>query len=119
MLKLRTKTEKTVAFERTTKNVIVHLIIDSVTITRNNANGKGYYYYFDENGKEVKLSDIDTLTELALFEQIETNLLPPLASTQSSIENTKQRLKETTLLNIQQEEGASYGITVEDLIDDI
>ena len=119
MLKLRTKTIKQVPFGRIFKDVIVHLIIDSISVTKNNVIGKGYYYYYDENNAVVKLDNIETFTELALFEQIENNFLSALESTQNVFSNVKQRLKETTLMNIAQENGESYGIIPEDLEDDI
>ena len=119
MLKLRTKAVKQVPFGRIFKDVIVHLIIDSVLTTKNNVIGKGYYYYYDENNTVVKLDTIETFTELALFEQIEANLLGALESTQNVFSNVKQRLKETTLMNIAQENGESYGILPEDLEDDV
>ncbi|MFZ2432522.1 MAG: hypothetical protein WAW57_15390 [Lutibacter sp.] len=118
MLKLKTKSEKTVPFGRTTKQAIVHLIIDNLNVNRNNVIGTGYYYYYDDNGQVVRLSDINTLTELALFEQIENNFLPPLNSTQNVFVNVLQRLKETTLMNIAQENGESYGILENDLEDE-
>ena len=118
MLRLKTKTEKQVPFERGFKNAIVHLIINDLHINRNNVKGTGYYYYINENEQIIKLSDIKTNTEIALFEQIENNFLEPLASTQNVFINVLQRLKETTLMNITQEQGESYGITVEDLEDD-
>ena len=119
MLKLRTKTAKQVPNGRIFKDAIVHLIIDSISVTKNNVIGKGYYYYYDENNSVVKLDTIETFTELALFEQIENNFLGELLSTQNVFDNVKQRLKETTLMNITQENGESYGILPEDLEDDI
>ena len=118
MLRLKTKTEKTVPNGRGTADVIVHLIIDNLNINRNNVVGIGYYYFIDENGQIVKLSDIQTNTEIVLFEQIENNFLPKLESTQNVFKNILQRLRETTLMNIAQENGESYGIKPEDLIDD-
>lgn len=119
MLRLKTKTEKTVAYGRATKQVIIHLIIDNLHINRNNVTGIGYYYYYDNNGLVVRLSDINTVTQIALFEEIENNFLSPLESTQNVFKNVLQRLKETTLMNIAQEEGESYGILVADLEDDV
>jgi len=87
MLKLRTKEVKQVPFGRIFKDVIVHLVIDSVFVTKNNVIGKGYYYYYDENNAVVKLDTIETFTELALFEQIENNFLGTLLSTQNVFDN--------------------------------
>ena len=119
MLRLKTKTEKQVPFERIFKSVIVHLIIDKLEVTKNNVIGVGYYYYLDENGSIVKLDTIETFTPLELFEQIENNFLSDLESTKNVFYNVKQRLKETTLMNIAQEEGESYGIIPTDLEDDL
>ena len=118
MLRLKTKTPKTVPNGRGTTEAIVHLIIDNLNVNRNNVVGIGYYYFIDENGQTVKLSDIQTNTEISLFEMIENTMLPKLESTQNVFKNILQRLKETTLMNIAQEQGESYGITPEDLEDD-
>ena len=118
MLRLKTKTEKTVPNGRGTIEAIVHLIIDNLNVNRNNVIGIGYYYFIDENGQIVKLSDIQTNTEISLFEMIENNMLPKLESNQNVFKNILQRLKETTLMNIAQENGESYGITPEDLEDE-
>lgn len=79
---------------------------------------KGYYYYKDGE-RIVKLSDINTTMPTVLFREIENNMLPPLNSTQNAEDNLLQMLKETTLMNIQQENGESYGIVPEDLEDDV
>jgi len=119
MLRLKTKTEKQVPYGRGVTTAIVHLIIDELRVNRNNATGIGYYYYYNQSNEVVKLSEIKTVTEIPLFTEIETNLLAPLESSQNLFPNLKQRLKETTLMNIAQENGESYGITPQDLEDDI
>lgn len=119
MLRLRTKMPKTVPCERGTKSVIVHLIIDELNQNRNNIVGIGYYYYYDENNQVVELSKIRSDMEVALFEMIENNMLGALESDHNAVHNVKQRLREMTLMNVDQENGESYGIVREDLIDDV
>lgn len=120
MLRLQTKTEKSVPFERGFIMVIVHLIIEQIVTTANSITATGYYYYFDENGNIVKppKGEIKTEMQIALFEQIENNFLGALDSTQNTNQNNLQRLKEMTLMNIDQEQGFSYGIVRTDLIPD-
>lgn len=119
MLRLRTKTEKQVPFGRGFKNVIIHIIIDRLEVDKNNLRGVGYYYYIDDDGVTIKLSDIGEPVPVEYYSQIENNYLPPLPSAQDSFVNIKQRLRETTLLNIEAEQGVSYGILPSDLEDDI
>ena len=118
MLKLKTKNTKTILYGRTVKDVIIRLLIHTLKINSDNVTGIGYYYFLDENNSVVQLSAVETNTEIVLFEQIEDNFLPKLESYQNVFKNILQRLKETTLMNIAQENGESYGIIPEDLIDD-
>ncbi len=115
MLKLRTKTVKTVPAQlplRGTVDIILRIIIDKIEIDKNGITPKGYYYYLNENGLVVKLCDIGPkayqLWDVII--QIENNqMVAPLASSANLYENVMQRLEEFFELQQQQETGQNYG----------
>lgn len=114
MLKLRTKTEKTVVSGRATKQVIIRFIIDKLEADANNIIALGYYYYFDENGQVVKLDNVRTIKEWAIVETVESNFLPPITNQNSLKEALLQRLSEFTNLQLTQENGENYGTIASD-----
>ncbi len=116
MLKLRTKTVKTVAFGRATKEVIIRFIIDKIEIDKNNISANGYYYYFDENNSIVILSQLGTssIKQWEIVEQIEVNFLGNFTSTNSLKAAVLQRLSEFTNLQLTQENGENFGTIASD-----
>lgn len=108
MLKLKTKTAFNVPKDRVFIPVIVHLIVDSITFDINNATVKGYYYYIDTNGNVVKLDDFNMAISWTIITQTEVYILQAITSP-NLFDIVKQRLKEFTFLQLQQENGKNYG----------
>ncbi len=125
MLRLRTKTPKTVPAKapvRGTIDVIIHFIVDGVLMDKNGITTKGYYYYYDQNGNIVKLDDFgpNATKSWDMIIQIENNqIVPALNSNINLYDNIMQRLEEFTELQQHQETGLNYGIVPEDLEADI
>ena len=125
MLKLRTKTVKTVPAKspiRGTVDVIVHFIIDGIFIDKNGITPKGYYYYFDENNQITKLDEFGTNAPKSwdMIIQIENNqIVPVLKSNINLYDNVMQRLEEFSELQQEIEVGLNYGIIPSDLEADI
>lgn len=122
MLKLKTKTEFQVPFERGVKSVIVRMITSNFSlIDINNIKVEGYYYFLDENNLVRKLSDFgeNSFKQWSEIEQIENAMLGPLESNVSLKSNILQRLKELTFMQLQQESGENYGTTASDWEEDL
>lgn len=115
MLKLRTKTLKTVPAKpplRGTVDVILRLIVDGVFINKNGITPQGYYYYLDENGQIVKLDDFGQKAYQSWDVVIQTEnnqMVPPLSSNVNLYDNIIQRLEEFSDLQQQIELGLNYG----------
>jgi len=125
MLKLRTKTTKTVPAKpplRGTTDVIVRFIIDGIFMDKNTITPKGYYYYFDENGGIVKLDSLGTNAPKSwdMIIQIENNGMVPLLNSNINLyDNVMQRLEEFAELQQEVEVGLNYNIIPSDLEIDI
>ncbi len=110
MLKLRTKTPFSVPYKRTTKPVIIRLIVDDIKFDVNNAVVNGYYYYLDEddNNNVVKLDTFTTTISWTVINQTEIYVLQPITTPNLSDVIT-QRLREFTFLQLEIENGKNYG----------
>lgn len=125
MLKLKTKTEFQVPHDRGVKSVIVRMIISHFSmIDINNIKLEGYYYFLDEQGNAVKLPNSDfgqnAMKQWSDIEALENaNIVSVFESTKNLKSNLLQRLKELTLIQLQQEAGENYGTIVSDWEEDI
>lgn len=110
MLKLRTKTQFTVPSKRGTVLTIVRLIIESIYFDKNNIKVEGYYYYMDTNNEVIKLDSFgaNSLLQKGTLDYLEENVLSALSSS-NTYQNLKQRAKELTLIQIDQEAPDNYG----------
>jgi hypothetical protein len=101
--------------------VIVRFIIDKIEIDVNNITAKGYYYYIDENGSIVMLSQLGASSQKQweMVAQIETTFLGEFESANSLKSVILQRLKEFTNLQLTQENGENYGTIASDWEEDI
>lgn len=118
MLKLRTKTVFSVPDCRSTRNVIVRMIVDRLSfIDINNVKTEGYYYFLEEDGTVVKLSDFgqNSFKQWSDIELLENNdIVPEFVSTTNLKANILQRLNELTMLQLHQEAGENYGTIASD-----
>lgn len=124
MLKLKTKTEFQVPHERGMKSVIVRMIISHFSmIDINNIKLEGYYYFLDEEGNIVKLINSDfgqnAMKQWSDIEVLENaDIVPVFESNKNLKSNLLQRLKELTMLQLQQEAGENYGTIASDWEED-
>lgn len=118
MLKLRTKTAFNVPKDRGFIPVIVHLIVDSIMFDVNNATVKGYYYYIDTSGNVVMLDDFNKVISWSIITQTEIYVLQSITSP-NLFDIVKQRLKDFTMLQLEQENGKNYGTVSTDWEEDI
>lgn len=125
MLKLKTKTEFLVPDGRGTKSVIVRMITSHFSMVDiNNVKVEGYYYYLDENNNSIKLPNSDFgQTSMKQWDDIEAlenaGIVPVFTSDKNLKSNLLQRLKELTMLQLQQEAGENYGTVASDWEEDI
>ena len=121
MLKLKTNKTFIVPSERGVVEVVVRLIVENITFDRNNAKVNGYYYFFNANNEVVKLDTFGagSLVQKETLDYLEDNVLSQFESTKSTFSNLKQRLKELTLVQIEQEAPENYGTYAADWVDDI
>lgn len=123
MLKLKTKTEFLIPDGRGTKSVIVRMITSHFSMVDiNNIKVEGYYYYIDENQNIIKLSDFGQNSSMKQWNDIEelenNSLVPPLDSDRNLKANILQRLKELTMLQLEQEGLENYGIPFDEWEED-
>ena len=118
MLKLKTKTEFTARTDRGFIQTIIYFIIDGIFIDKNNITPKGYYYWYDSDGKmyDSKISEPTLLQNVKLAEN--NNVVPLLKSNKNIEDNLIQRLKEFTKLQMISEEPNNFGTVADDWIED-
>lgn len=118
MLKLKTKTEFTAPTDRGTVQTTIRFIIDGLFIDKNNITPKGYYYWYDEDGKMYQ-RHIKDITLLETVKQLEDNSVVPLLKSNINIyDNVIQRLGELTHLQITAEEKKNFGTLANDWVED-
>jgi predicted nuclease of restriction endonuclease-like RecB superfamily len=120
MLKLKTDKLFSVPSGRGMIEVIVRLIVSSVSFDKNNVKVNGYYYYLDSDNNLVKLDGFgaDSLIQKENLDYLEANILSNLQSNKSTFSNILQRIRELTLMQIEQEAPENYGTYAADWIDD-
>lgn len=121
MLKLKTNKTFIVPSGRGVIEVVVRLIVENIAFDKNNAKVNGYYYFFDSNNEVVKLDPFgaSSLVQKETLDYLEENVLSQFESTKSTFSNLKQRLKELTLMQIEQEAPENYGTYAVDWVDDV
>jgi len=118
MLKRKTKTEFTAPTDRGVTTTIIRFIIDGLFIDKNNITPKGYYYWYDEEGKMYQ-RHIKDITFLETVKQLEDNSIVPLLKSNINIyDNVIQRLGELTHLQMTAEEKENFGTLASDWVED-
>jgi len=114
MLKLKTKTEFTAPTDRGTVQTTIRFIIDGLFIDQNNITPKGYYYWYDTEGKiyQRHIQDPTLLENVKLAE--DNNIVPLLNSNKNIYSNIIQRLGEFTQLQMSSEETKNFGTVASD-----
>jgi hypothetical protein len=121
MLKLKTNKPFNVPTERGVIESVIKLIVENIFIDKNSIKVSGYYYRLDENNQVIKLSSFgaNSTIQKETLDYLEENVLPQLGSVKSTFSNLFQRIKEVTLIQIEQEAPENYGTYAADWIDDI
>ena len=121
MLKLKTNKTFNVPSGRGTIETTVRLIVESIGFDKNNVKVNGYYYYLDATNQVVKLDNFgnNSMIQKETLDYLEENVLSQLTSTKSTFINLFQRIKELTLMQIEQEAPENYGTYATDWVDDI
>lgn len=121
MLKLKTNKTFIVPSGRGVIEVVVRLIVENITFDKNNAKVNGHYYFIDVNKQAIKLDyfGANSLVQKETLEYLEENVLIQFQSTKSTYSNLTQRVKELTLMQIEQESPINYGTSAIDWVDDI
>lgn len=124
MLKLKTKTEFQVIDGRSIKYVIIRMITSHISLLDiNNVKVEGYYYYINEEGQVIKLSDFGANSlklwdDITALENMPESPLLDFSSNRNLKTVFMQRLKELTFLQLQIEEMDNYGTIASDFIID-
>lgn len=121
MLKLKTNKVFNVPSGRGTIETTVRLIVEKLDFDKNNVKVNGYYYYLDINNQVVKLDGfgVNSLIQKETLDYLEENVLSQLGSSKSTFANIFQRIKELTLMQIEQEAPENYGTYAADWVDDL
>lgn len=119
MLKLKTTSNFWVPVRRGTLNVIVRMVIHSVTFDTNNIIVKGNYYYKDENGNDNLIVDgeINLLKTKESLSELQS-ILPELESSTDIFSNVDQRTKDFAYAILTLEAGLNYGTVASDWVID-
>ena len=119
MYRLKTNAEFTAPTDRGTVQTVIRFIIDGLFIDRNNVTPKGYYYWYDAEGKiyQRHIKDATLLETLKAAE--DNNVVPALQSSVNIYANVVQRLGELTHLQMLSEEGQNFGTVAADWIPDV
>ena len=121
MLKLKTNKTFNVPSGRGAVEVVVRLIVENIFFDKNNVKVNGYYYYLDANNQVIKLDSFgaNSLIQKESLDYLEENVLSQFQSTKSTFANLFQRIKELTLMQIEQEAPENYGTYAADWIEDV
>jgi len=121
MLKLKTNKTFNVPSGRGAIEVVVRLIVSGLTFDKNNVKVEGYYYYLNNENQVVKLDSFgaSSLIQRETLDYLEENVLSQFQSQKNTFSNLFQRIKELTLMQIEQEAPENYGTYAADWIDDV
>ena len=121
MLKLKTNKTFNVPSGRGAIEVVVRLIVSGLTLDKNNVKVEGYYYYLNNENQVVKLDSFgaSSLIQRETLDYLEENVLSQFQSQKNTFSNLFQRIKELTLMQIEQEAPENYGTYAADWIDDV
>jgi hypothetical protein len=110
-------TNKEIDIRNTTYEIIdskiISLSIQKIEQDINGVTATGFYYYTNDNNIVVKLKDNKTYMSWDDIQEVEFNVLQPMADVNYKEANF-ERLMQFTILRLTQESGQNFGINIED-----